>query len=132
MPCSVQKVITVETYECLLISGYCIRLRDPDLGLAVESCLRALMLSFCCDNHQDEKVLQNIMKSCFQQGRRPQIIVSQFTDRVYDVSTKYDSFYLRQHDLVHTVSPNPSLVHFRNPITFRTCEQLRSKLNPFF
>nr|XP_055058867.1 structural maintenance of chromosomes protein 6-like [Misgurnus anguillicaudatus]XP_055058868.1 structural maintenance of chromosomes protein 6-like [Misgurnus anguillicaudatus] len=68
--------------------GYCIRLRDPDLGLAVESCLRALMLSFCCDNHQDEKVLQNIMKSCFQQGRRPQIIVSSFTDRVYDVSSK--------------------------------------------
>ncbi|XP_056600380.1 structural maintenance of chromosomes protein 6-like [Triplophysa dalaica] len=68
--------------------GYCIRMRDPDLGLAVECCLKALMLAFCCDNHQDEKVLQNIMKSCFPHGRRPQIIVSRFTDTVYNVGSR--------------------------------------------
>uniref|UniRef100_A0A9J7YLP0 Structural maintenance of chromosomes protein 6 n=1 Tax=Cyprinus carpio carpio TaxID=630221 RepID=A0A9J7YLP0_CYPCA len=65
--------------------GFCIRLRDPELGLAVECCLKALMLAFCCDNHADERELQRIMSRHFQQGRRPQIIVSKFTNTVYDV-----------------------------------------------
>ncbi|RXN13962.1 structural maintenance of chromosomes 6 [Labeo rohita] len=65
--------------------GFCIRLRDPELGLAVECCLKALMLAFCCDNHADERELQKIMSRHFQHGRRPQIIVSQFTNTVYDV-----------------------------------------------
>ncbi|XP_051552913.1 structural maintenance of chromosomes protein 6-like [Myxocyprinus asiaticus] len=68
--------------------GYCIRLRDPELDLAVESCLKALMLAFCCDNHSDERVLQGIMNRCFQQGRRPQIIVSKFTNMLYDVDSR--------------------------------------------
>uniref|UniRef100_A0A673JTM7 Structural maintenance of chromosomes protein 6 n=1 Tax=Sinocyclocheilus rhinocerous TaxID=307959 RepID=A0A673JTM7_9TELE len=65
--------------------GFCVRLRDPELGLAVECCLKALMLAFCCDNHADERELQRIMSRHFQQGRRPQIIVSTFTNTVYDV-----------------------------------------------
>ncbi|KAL1279878.1 hypothetical protein QQF64_014478 [Cirrhinus molitorella] len=65
--------------------GFCIRLRDPELGLAVECCLKALMLAFCCDNHADERVLQKIMSRHFPLGRRPQIIVSTFTNTVYDV-----------------------------------------------
>ncbi|XP_073705060.1 structural maintenance of chromosomes protein 6-like [Garra rufa] len=65
--------------------GFCIRLRNPELGLAVECCLKALMLAFCCDNHADERELQRIMSRHFQQGRRPQIIVSTFTNTVYDV-----------------------------------------------
>ncbi|XP_059358366.1 structural maintenance of chromosomes protein 6-like [Carassius carassius] len=65
--------------------GFCIRLRDPELGLAVECCLKSLMLAFCCDNHADERELQRIMSRHFQQGRRPQIIVSTFTNTVYDV-----------------------------------------------
>ncbi|KAK2901319.1 hypothetical protein Q8A67_009434 [Cirrhinus molitorella] len=65
--------------------GFCIRLRDPELGLAVECCLKALMLAFCCDNHADERELQRIMSRHFPQGRRPQIIVSTFTNTVYDV-----------------------------------------------
>uniref|UniRef100_A0A671P5I2 Structural maintenance of chromosomes protein 6 n=1 Tax=Sinocyclocheilus anshuiensis TaxID=1608454 RepID=A0A671P5I2_9TELE len=65
--------------------GFCVCLRDPELGLAVECCLKALMLAFCCDNHADERELQRIMSRHFQQGRRPQIIVSTFTNTVYDV-----------------------------------------------
>ncbi|ROJ13834.1 Structural maintenance of chromosomes protein 6 [Anabarilius grahami] len=68
--------------------GFCIRLRDPELGLAVESCLKALMLAFCCDNHADERELQRIMSRCFQHGRRPQIIVSTFTNTLYNNSSR--------------------------------------------
>uniref|UniRef100_A0A673N170 Structural maintenance of chromosomes protein 6 n=1 Tax=Sinocyclocheilus rhinocerous TaxID=307959 RepID=A0A673N170_9TELE len=68
--------------------GFCIQLRDPELGLAVECCLKALMLAFCCDNHADERELQRIMSRYFQQGRRPQIIVSTFTNTVYDVRSR--------------------------------------------
>ncbi|XP_073705563.1 structural maintenance of chromosomes protein 6-like [Garra rufa] len=63
--------------------GFCIRLRDPELGLAVECCLKALMLAFCCDNHADERELQRIMSHYFQQCKKPQIIVSTFTNTVY-------------------------------------------------
>ncbi|XP_062860164.1 structural maintenance of chromosomes protein 6-like isoform X2 [Trichomycterus rosablanca] len=68
--------------------GFCIRLRDADLGLAVESCLKSLMLAFCCDNYTDEKVLQALMIQNFPPGSRPQIIVSEFTDTPYDISSR--------------------------------------------
>ncbi|KAI4905310.1 hypothetical protein NFI96_022725, partial [Prochilodus magdalenae] len=68
--------------------GFCIRLRDAELALAVESCLKSLMLAFCCDNYMDEKVLQALMIQIFPQGRRPQIIVSEFTDTPYNVSNR--------------------------------------------
>uniref|UniRef100_A0AAR2LZK9 Structural maintenance of chromosomes protein 6 n=1 Tax=Pygocentrus nattereri TaxID=42514 RepID=A0AAR2LZK9_PYGNA len=66
--------------------GFCIRLRDADLGLAVESCLKSLMLAFCCDNYMDEKVLQALMIQSFPHGQRPQIIVTEFTDAPYNIS----------------------------------------------
>uniref|UniRef100_A0A4W4GP55 Structural maintenance of chromosomes protein 6 n=1 Tax=Electrophorus electricus TaxID=8005 RepID=A0A4W4GP55_ELEEL len=68
--------------------GYCIRLRDAELCLAVESCLKSLLFAFCCDNYMDEKVLQLLMSKAFSQERRPQIIVSEFTDTLYDISTR--------------------------------------------
>lgn len=76
------------SYGILLFLGFCIRLRDPELDLAVESCLKALMLAFCCDNYADERELQRIMSRCFPSGRRPQIIVSTFTDTLYNVSSR--------------------------------------------
>uniref|UniRef100_A0A671P623 Structural maintenance of chromosomes protein 6 n=1 Tax=Sinocyclocheilus anshuiensis TaxID=1608454 RepID=A0A671P623_9TELE len=72
--------------------GFCVCLRDPELGLAVECCLKALMLAFCCDNHADERELQRIMSRHFQQGRRPQIIVSTFTNTVYDVRVNHHEY----------------------------------------
>ncbi|XP_040204493.1 structural maintenance of chromosomes protein 6 [Rana temporaria] len=68
--------------------GSCIRLKDPQLDLAVESCLKSLLLAFCCDNHQDERTLQNLMSREFPHGQRPSIIVNEFRDRVYDVSQR--------------------------------------------
>ncbi|XP_057199354.1 structural maintenance of chromosomes protein 6 isoform X2 [Triplophysa rosa] len=63
--------------------GACISLKDPSLVVAVESCLRSFMKTFCCDNYKDEKVLQELMSPYFPKGSRPQIIVCTFTDRVH-------------------------------------------------
>ncbi|KAL4624001.1 structural maintenance of chromosomes protein 6-like isoform X1 [Arapaima gigas] len=68
--------------------GACISLKDPSLAVAVESCLRNLIKSFCCDNHKDEKVLESLMSQHFPRGCRPQIIVMAFMDRVYDTSSR--------------------------------------------
>ncbi|KAM9316410.1 structural maintenance of chromosomes protein 6 [Gastrophryne carolinensis] len=68
--------------------GACIRLKDPQLDLAVESCLKSLITAFCCDNHQDERILQNLMSREFPRNQRPQIIVQEFRNHVYDVSRR--------------------------------------------
>ncbi|XP_072545405.1 structural maintenance of chromosomes protein 6 isoform X2 [Salminus brasiliensis] len=65
--------------------GACISLKDPSLAVAVESCLRGFMKTFCCDNYKDEKVLQELMSPHFPRGSRPQIMVCSFTDCVYNV-----------------------------------------------
>nr|XP_046223667.1 structural maintenance of chromosomes protein 6-like [Oncorhynchus gorbuscha] len=59
--------------------GACINLKDPALAVAVESCLRSFMKTFCCDNYKDEAVLQDLMSRYFSKGNRPQIIVSPFS-----------------------------------------------------
>ncbi|KAG7461051.1 hypothetical protein MATL_G00205940 [Megalops atlanticus] len=66
--------------------GCCIRLKDPQLALAVESCLKALILAFCCDNYHDEKILQGLMSRYYNQLKRPQIIVSEFSSTLYNIS----------------------------------------------
>lgn len=68
--------------------GACIRLKDPQLALAVESCLKSLLHAFCCDSHQDERVLQSIMGRVFTHGHRPQIIVNEFRNEIYNVSQR--------------------------------------------
>nr|XP_033793150.1 LOW QUALITY PROTEIN: structural maintenance of chromosomes protein 6 [Geotrypetes seraphini] len=65
--------------------GACIRLKDAQLALAVECCFKSLLHAFCCDNHQDERVLQFLMSKFFPPMKRPQIIVSEYRDQVYDV-----------------------------------------------
>ncbi|ELW71999.1 Structural maintenance of chromosomes protein 6 [Tupaia chinensis] len=66
--------------------GACIHLRDPELALAIESCLKGLLQAFCCHNHADERVLQALMKRFYPPGTsRPQIIVSEFRNEMYDV-----------------------------------------------
>lgn len=67
--------------------GVCIKLKDAKWALAVESCLKNLVFAFCCDNHEDERILQQIMKaSCNNEERKPSIIVSKFCRKIYDVS----------------------------------------------
>ncbi|KAM8810276.1 structural maintenance of chromosomes protein 6 [Eudromia elegans] len=65
--------------------GAFIHLKDAELALAVESCLKSLVLAFCCDNHDDERNLQMLMSKYYPPGFRPQIIVNKFQNKVYDV-----------------------------------------------
>ncbi|XP_078069218.1 structural maintenance of chromosomes protein 6-like isoform X2 [Mustelus asterias] len=68
--------------------GACFRLKYPELALAVESCLKGLLLSFCCDNYRDEQVLQTLMFRHFSSGRRPQINVCEFSNQMYNVKDR--------------------------------------------
>lgn len=62
--------------------GHLINLRDPEMALAVEVCLKGQLQAFICDNHDDERVLQGLMARVLQ--RRPTIITSQFLPYVHD------------------------------------------------
>ncbi|TNN68618.1 Structural maintenance of chromosomes protein 6 [Liparis tanakae] len=64
--------------------GYLISLKDPELALSVEVCLKGQLQAFTCDNHEDEKVLQSLMYKTFPTGRRPAIITSNFLPSVHD------------------------------------------------
>ncbi|NWT65997.1 SMC6 protein, partial [Prunella himalayana] len=64
--------------------GALIHPKDPELILAIESCLKSLLQAFCCDNHSDERTLQLMMSKYYARGHRPQIIVNKFQDRIYD------------------------------------------------
>uniref|UniRef100_A0A671XD19 Structural maintenance of chromosomes protein 6 n=1 Tax=Sparus aurata TaxID=8175 RepID=A0A671XD19_SPAAU len=64
--------------------GYHISLKDPEMALAVESCLKGQLQAFTCDNHEDERVLQGLMTRVLPRGRRPAIITSSFLPRVHD------------------------------------------------
>ncbi|XP_041357126.1 structural maintenance of chromosomes protein 6-like isoform X2 [Gigantopelta aegis] len=66
--------------------GACFQLKNPQFALAVETCLRSLLYSFCCTDYHDEKVLQEIFEKTNKDGPRPAIIVSKFHDRIHDVS----------------------------------------------
>uniref|UniRef100_A0A8D3CS74 Structural maintenance of chromosomes protein 6 n=1 Tax=Scophthalmus maximus TaxID=52904 RepID=A0A8D3CS74_SCOMX len=68
--------------------GYLISLKDPELALAVEVCLKGQLQAFTCDNYEDEKVLQGLMARVFTGGRRPTIITSQFLPRLHDTRKK--------------------------------------------
>ncbi|KAJ7341459.1 hypothetical protein JRQ81_005573 [Phrynocephalus forsythii] len=68
--------------------GAFIHLKDAELALAVESCLKNLVLAFCCDNHKDERLLQELMSKFCQPGFRPQIIVNRFRNNIYDVRSR--------------------------------------------
>ncbi|NXC37501.1 SMC6 protein, partial [Campylorhamphus procurvoides] len=65
--------------------GAFIHVKDPELTLAVEACLKGLVHAFCCDNHNDEKNLQLLMSKHYPPGQRPQIIVNRFQNKMYDV-----------------------------------------------
>lgn len=64
--------------------GYLISLKDPELALSIEVCLKNLLLAFTCDNYDDERVLKGLMAKVPQHGRRPTIITSRFLPQVHD------------------------------------------------
>ncbi|XP_048794301.1 structural maintenance of chromosomes protein 6 [Lagopus muta] len=65
--------------------GAFIHPKDPELSLAIEACLKTLVQAFCCDNHSDERILQQLMSKYYPRGARPSIIVNKFHDKIYDV-----------------------------------------------
>ncbi|XP_048354863.1 structural maintenance of chromosomes protein 6 [Sphaerodactylus townsendi] len=87
---AVEKASQQRKFKCKPIGpiGVFIHLKDAELALAVESCLKGLCLAFCCDNHSDERVLQTLMSQFCPAGHRPQIIVSTFWNNIYDVRQK--------------------------------------------
>ncbi|NXH49751.1 SMC6 protein, partial [Dicaeum eximium] len=68
--------------------GALIHPKDPELILAIESCLKGLLQAFCCDNHSDERTLQFLMSKYYARGHRPQIIVNKFQNKMYDTSQR--------------------------------------------
>ncbi|NXE94323.1 SMC6 protein, partial [Menura novaehollandiae] len=68
--------------------GALIHPKDPELILAIESCLKSLLQAFCCDNHSDERTLQFLMSKYYPRGHRPQIIVNKFQNKIYDTSQR--------------------------------------------
>ncbi|XP_056343085.1 structural maintenance of chromosomes protein 6 isoform X2 [Oenanthe melanoleuca] len=68
--------------------GALIHPKDPELILAIESCLKGLLQAFCCDNHSDERTLQLMMSKFYTRGHRPQIIVNKFQNKIYDTSQR--------------------------------------------
>lgn len=72
-----------------LLIGYHISLKDPEMALAVESCLKGQLQAFTCDNHEDERVLQGLMTRVLPRGRRPAIITSSFLPLVHDTRKRW-------------------------------------------
>lgn len=70
-------------------SGYLISVRDPELALPIEICLKGQLQAFTCDNHDDEKVLQGLMARAIKNGRRPTIITSKFLPSVHDTRERW-------------------------------------------
>ncbi|XP_054831594.1 structural maintenance of chromosomes protein 6 [Eublepharis macularius] len=88
--------------------GSFIHLKDAELALAVETCLKGLVWAFCCDNHSDERILQTLMSKFCPRGIRPQIIVSTFRNNIYDV---------KQKAVDHPVYPSVlTALEFDNPV----------------
>uniref|UniRef100_A0A665WV21 Structural maintenance of chromosomes protein 6 n=1 Tax=Echeneis naucrates TaxID=173247 RepID=A0A665WV21_ECHNA len=54
--------------------GYLISPKDPEYALAIEVCLKGLLLAFTCDNYDDERVLQHLMAKMIPGNRRHTII----------------------------------------------------------
>uniref|UniRef100_H3D3W7 Structural maintenance of chromosomes protein 6 n=1 Tax=Tetraodon nigroviridis TaxID=99883 RepID=H3D3W7_TETNG len=68
--------------------GYLISLKDQELALPIEICLKNQLLAFTCDNYDDERVLKGLMAKVLHHGRRPAIITSRFFPKVHDTQRR--------------------------------------------
>lgn len=68
--------------------GACLAIKDASLAVPVECAIKGYMYSFVVDNHQDEKVLENLRNSTFTDHERSRIAIytMAFSNQVYDVS----------------------------------------------
>lgn len=62
----------------ILSIGACIKLREEGWAIAVETCLKGLAFSFCCNDTHDAGVLRELMKGLYQPTKMPQVVVSKF------------------------------------------------------
>lgn len=69
-------------WKLSLLVGACFKLKEPKWAMGVERCLGALLQSFCCHDHHDEKVLESVFDRVCNDRQRPSIIVSRFKVRV--------------------------------------------------
>ena len=66
--------------------GACIKLREESWAVPVETCLKGLAFSFCCNDTHDASVLRELMKELYEKNRMPQVVVSRYQDTYYDIS----------------------------------------------
>ncbi|XP_065648710.1 structural maintenance of chromosomes protein 6 isoform X2 [Hydra vulgaris] len=66
--------------------GSLVKIKDYAWVLAVEKCIGQAMPSYACDNGQDMIVLKQIFNQKCGRDKHPSIIVSPFSDGIYDTS----------------------------------------------
>uniref|UniRef100_A0A665WVZ6 Structural maintenance of chromosomes protein 6 n=1 Tax=Echeneis naucrates TaxID=173247 RepID=A0A665WVZ6_ECHNA len=72
--------------------GYLISPKDPEYALAIEVCLKGLLLAFTCDNYDDERVLQHLMAKMIPGNRRHTIITSQFIPHIHNTTKRHPEY----------------------------------------
>lgn len=88
--------------------GRYISLKDPSISTALQASLKQLTHAYVCDNFEDSKVLNEILKCTIRSGRKPQVITRKFHSQKFDVSRnkvcheKYSSLI----DLINVSDPN--------------------------
>lgn len=66
--------------------GMHIEPKSSEWSLAIEQCLGPLILSFICGSYEDERLMHALIaKHVHQVNKRPRVIVSDFSARLYDV-----------------------------------------------
>ncbi|KAM9798337.1 structural maintenance of chromosomes protein 6 [Neosynchiropus ocellatus] len=95
--------------------GYLISLKQPDMALAVEVCLKSLLQAFICDNHDDERVLQGLMAKVCSGGRRPMIITSRFLPSIHDTTRRQAFLSSSPSSRSHA----PARVYLHRDVSFR-------------
>lgn len=87
--------------------GSLIELREIKWALAIEVCLKKLLMAICVDNHSDRAIVQNILKTLIEPSAlQPFILVAPFRDELYDISqTKAQSNYFTILDMLIVSTP---------------------------
>ena len=89
--------------------GSCVTLKDKACAVAVECAIRGVIHSFVVDNHRDEKVLEQLRNTIFNEHERSRITIYtvRFSNHLYDVSNEkvVHATYLSVLDLLNISDP---------------------------
>ncbi|XP_014665142.1 PREDICTED: structural maintenance of chromosomes protein 6-like [Priapulus caudatus] len=90
--------------------GAYMELTDQRWALAVEQCLGGLMFAWCVNDHHDAGVLERIMVSVLpRNNKKPQMLISRFKERVYDVSA-FEAKTRAYATVLHTLTTRDPIV----------------------